>query len=345
MNHPDWLLYCRPGFERDCIEETRALPCPDSSGSGYVAVRGKPRLSYAQLVFARQLIRLHGSAIPLPERDRLTPLLEAISAMPGQFGALHLETPDTNEGKTLSGFTRRFQPLLETALREAGRLTANAALPRLHLFFPDRQRAFVGVSEPDNSSAAHMGILRLKIPRDAPSRSWLKLAEAFEFFLNAGERQKWLKPGMHAVDLGAAPGGWSWQLAQRGIKVTAVDNGPLKGIAAEHPAIRHLRQDGFRYRPARPVDWVMCDMVEQPQRVAALMADWIASGHSARAMFNLKLPMKKRLPALESALGAIRETLEQKKIRYSIRAKQLYHDRDEVTVFLARGGGGKLGRA
>ena len=83
---------------------------------------------------------------------------------------------------------------------------------------------------------------------------------------------------MTAVDLGAAPGGWTWQLVQRGLKVIAVDNGPLKGAAAEHPAIKHLRQDGFRFRPQRPVDWLVCDMVEQPQRVATLMTEWFIGG-------------------------------------------------------------------
>ena len=333
---PTWLLYCRPGFERDCALETQARAIEATEGSGYVMVQGKPRLQYAQLAFARQLIRLHADLRELPERDRLTPLLAALPAEPQQFGTLWLETPDTNDGKTLSGFTRRFQPLLEEKLREQDRLAEDANLPRLHLFFPDKGRALIGSSDPENSAAAHMGILRLKMPHDAPSRSYLKIAEAFEVFLDKEEQQKWLRTGMTAVDLGAAPGGWTWQLVQRGLKVIAVDNGPLKGAAAEHPAIRHLRQDGFRYRPKKPVDWLVCDMVEQPQRVAALMADWVAAGHAVRAIFNLKLPMKKRLEALSAALDAIRATLDAQGVRHRLQAKQLYHDREEVTVLLAR---------
>ncbi len=333
---PDWLIYCRPGFERDCIEETQAMPLEAEMNSGYVTVRGKPRLAYAQLAFARQLIRLHGKLSELPERDRLTPILAAIPARPEKFSALWLEVPDTNEGKTLSAFTRRFQPLLEEALRKSGRLADDEALPRLHVFFPGKNRALIGSSDPRNSACAPMGIQRLKMPHDAPSRSYLKLAEAFAVFLTRDEQAQWLKAGMHAVDLGAAPGGWTWQLVQRGMKVIAVDNGPLKGVAAEHPAIKHLRQDGFRYRPPRPVDWVVCDMVEQPQRVAALMSEWIGSGMSTRAIFNLKLPMKKRVAALHDALDIVREELGTKGIKYRITVKQLYHDREEVTVFLAR---------
>ena len=332
----NWLLYCRPGFERDCAQETQAKQIEAAPDSGYVVLQGKPRLSYAQLTFARQLIRLHGEVHELPERDRLTPLLAALPAEPPQFGALWLETPDTNEGKTLSGFTRRFQPLLEEKLRASGRLADDANLPRLHIFFPDKNRALIGSSDPHNSAAAHMGIQRLKMPHDAPSRSYLKLAEAFEVFLSKEEQKTWLKPGLHAVDLGAAPGGWTWQLVQRGLKVIAVDNGPLKGVAAEHPLIKHLRQDGFRYRPKQAVDWLVCDMVEQPAKVAALMADWIASGTTTRAIFNLKLPMKKRAEALTNALDSVRKVLDAKGIRYRLEAKQLYHDREEVTVLLAR---------
>jgi 23S rRNA (cytidine2498-2'-O)-methyltransferase len=333
---PQWLLYCRPGFERDCLQETQASAREAEANSGFIVVQGKPRLHYAQLTFTRQLIRLHGEVNELPERDRLTPLLAAIPDEPQKFGALWLETPDTNEGKTLSGFTRRFQPLLEAKLRASGRLLDDASLPRLHIFFPDKNRALIGSSDPRNSAAAPMGILRMKMPYEAPSRSVLKLAEAFEVFLSEEEKTQWIRPGMRAVDLGAAPGGWTWHLVSLGLQVEAIDNGPLKGVVADHPSVRHLRQDGFRYRPKHAVDWLVCDMIEQPGRVAALVADWVASGATNRAIFNLKLPMKKRVDALHEALASVREVLDKKGFKYRLQAKQLYHDREEVTVFLAK---------
>ncbi|HLP99401.1 MAG TPA: 23S rRNA (cytidine(2498)-2'-O)-methyltransferase RlmM [Sideroxyarcus sp.] len=333
---PSWLIYCRPGFERDCVDETQAKLIETEENSGFVLLQGKPKLAYRQLAFARQLLRLHGEVCDLPERDRLTPLLAALLAEPEQFSALYLEVPDSNEGKTLSGFTKRFQPLLEDRLRADSRLVDDPALPRLHIFFPDQHRALIATSDPHNSTDALNGIQRVGMSSDAPSRSYLKLAEAFEVFLDKKEQSLWLKPGMTAVDLGAAPGGWTWQLAQRGLKVTAVDNGPLKGAAAGHPNIKHLRQDGFRFRPQRPVDWLVCDMVEQPQRVAALMIEWFTGGLTQRAIFNLKLPMKKRVAALQEALNGMRTALNSKGISHRLEAKQLYHDREEVTVFLAR---------
>jgi len=333
---PTWLVYCRPGFERDCAEETQAKVIEAAENSGFLILQGKAKLAYRQLTFARQLLALHGEVSDLTERDRLTPLLAAIPEAPAQFGALYLEVPDTNDGKTLSGFTKRFQPLLEQALRENSRLLDDPALPRLHILFPSESRALIASSDPRNNNDALNGIHRVSMASDAPSRSYLKLAEAFEVFLDRKEQALWLKPHMTAVDLGAAPGGWTWQLVQRGLKVTAVDNGPLKGAAATHPAIRHLRQDGFKFRPQRRVDWLVCDMVEQPQRVAALMTEWFVGGLTTHAIFNLKLPMKKRVAALQAALDSLHNSLNRKGLHYRLEAKQLYHDREEVTVFFSR---------
>ncbi|MCX7193135.1 MAG: 23S rRNA (cytidine(2498)-2'-O)-methyltransferase RlmM [Proteobacteria bacterium] len=347
-----WLLYCRPGFEQDCAQEAVAQArsqrpvlaeqpgiIPDS---GYTIVAiNEQALSYSDLIFARQLIRLEHIIEELPERDRLTPILTAINAIPGTFSEMWLEVPDTNDGKTLSAFTRRFGPLLETALREQGRLaeniqTENRQLPRLHIFFPDKSAALIGTSAPFNSAASIMGIVRQSMPSEAPSRSTMKLAEAIEVFLDKGEQTRLLRSGMTAVDLGAAPGGWTWQMVKRGIRVTAVDNGPMKGVMEKHPLVEHLKQDGFKFAPKKSVDWLICDMVEKPAKVAELIANWFVSGWCKHAIFNLKLPMKQRVTALNSALGGIRTRLDMEGISYKLIAKQLYHDREEITVFLSK---------
>jgi 23S rRNA (cytidine2498-2'-O)-methyltransferase len=174
------------------------------------------------------------------------------------------------------------------------------------------------------------------MPRDAPSRSTLKLAEALLTLLTEDERARLLKPGMRAVDLGAAPGGWSWQLASRGLQVTALDNGRLAPEVLATGMVEHLRADGLTWRPRRPVDWLVCDMVERPIRIAALVADWIATRHCRNAIFNLKLPMKKRREEVDRCRELIAARLDAEGLRYRLRIKQLYHDREEVTAFLAR---------
>jgi len=347
VTHTQWLLYCRPGFEQDCAQEALRQARQQKpviaeqpaiiADSGYVIIAlNEQLLSCRELIFARQLIRLYHTIIPLPERDRLTPILSAVATLPGGFGTLWLEVPDTNDGKLLSTFTRRFQPLLESALREQGRLQDDPRTTRLHIFFPDKSSALIGTSDPHNSAATIMGIVRQSMPPEAPSRSTMKLAEAIEVFMDRSEQTRLLRQGMTAVDLGAAPGGWTWQLVKRGIRVTAVDNGPMKGVLATHPLVEHLKQDGFKYAPRKAVDWLVCDMVEKPAKVAVLIGAWFAAGWCKHAIFNLKLPMKQRVVALDSALGGIRARLDEEGINYRMMAKQLYHDREEVTVFLTR---------
>ncbi len=143
---------------------------------------------------------------------------------------------------------------------------------------------------------------------------------------------------MRAVDLGAAPGGWTWQLSHRGLKVTAVDNGPLKREIAEDPLVTHLRVDGLSYLPRKPVDWMVCDIVEQPSRIATLVARWIGEGHARRAIFNLKLPMKKRYDEVRRCETIIRDALDRAHVKHTLALRQLYHDREEISGYCARTG-------
>ena len=345
------LLYCRPGFEKECAAEIQAQAqklevlgySKASPDSGYVlftpyepdhmAILTK-QLLFVDLCFARQMVAVLPLVSGLPVDDRISPLLGAVSGLARQFSDAWLETADTNDAKELSVFVRKFQGPLTRAIVDAGLATNKTNAPRLHLFFLNSTTVYLGISRPGNSSPWPMGIPRLKFPRSAPSRSTLKLEEALLFFL--GDDPKSLQPGMKAVDLGAAPGGWTWQLVKRSIRVTAVDNGPMDRELMDSGIVEHLRVDGFRYFPAKPVDWLVCDMVEQPSRIATLIGRWMAGGHCRNAMFNLKLPMKKRYEELKQCRATIEETLDNAEVPFKLAFKQLYHDREEVTGYLVR---------
>ena len=75
-------------------------------------------------------------------------------------------------------------------------------------------------------------------------------------------------------------------------------------------------------------------MIEKPQRVAKLMADWLLNGYCKEAMFNLKLPMKKRYQSVQEALAVIEEVMVSASRSYQVKAKHLYHDREEITLHL-----------
>jgi 23S rRNA (cytidine2498-2'-O)-methyltransferase len=255
----------------------------------------------------------------------------ACRSLGNRFASLWLEMPDTNDGKALATLTRPLQAHLEKALRKAGVTFDDAkAEDRLHVFFVGGRAAYLGLSAVANGAPWPMGIPRLRMPGAAPSRSTLKLAEALMQFV-PGRR---FEPGMAAVDLGASPGGWTWQLVPRGFRVTAVDNGPMDAALLDSGQVKHRREDGFHYRPPEPVDWMVCDMVESPSRIARLAAQWIAQGWCREAIFNLKLPMKKRREEVERCRGIVDEALGGG--GYYLRVKQLYHDREEVTAYLAR---------
>ncbi|GLS03206.1 ribosomal RNA large subunit methyltransferase M [Chitiniphilus shinanonensis] len=338
------LFYCRPGFENDVRQEWSGRYSEDGrweSGDGYALLHLQQTpppeaLDAANWIFARQVLSVLGQ-VKLGERDRLSPILALLDTLPagqrGPWSAAWLEHPDSDAGKPLSGFCRRFTPILEKALGERGLLLDNAKAPRLHLFFTALDQAWIATTDPRHASPWPLGVPRVRMPSEAPSRSTLKLAEAFMTLVpDADDR---LKPGMVGVDLGAAPGGWTYQLVARGLKVFAIDNGPMKGNMAIHPHVKHLREDGFRFRPQHPVDWLVCDMVEQPVRIAKLIADWFVQGQTRHAVFNLKLPMKKRWLEIERCFGLIEGALDEAGLRYTLCAKQLYHDREEITCYLA----------
>ena len=345
------LTYCRAGFEKECAQEIAAAasaaavegfvkarpasgfavfqPHDETAGAKFAA-----RLAFAGLVFPRQLVRALDLVV-LPAEDRVTSIVAAARGLGiARFAALWLEMPDTNEGKALAALTRTLAPHLERALRAAGVAIDDAsAAERLHVFFVGGLACYVGVSRRGNGSPWPMGIPRLRMPSSAPSRSTLKLAEALLVFLGEDEARRWLAPGMRAVDLGASPGGWTWQLVRRGLMVTAVDNGPMDAALLETGQVRHRREDGFHFRPAEAVDWMVCDMVESPSRIARLAAQWIAQGWCRQSIFNLKLPMKKRREEVERCRAIIDAELAGR--GYALDMKQLYHDREEVTAYLA----------
>ena len=297
-------------------------------------------LPFRELIFARQKLRLIAELRELDPKDRITPMLAAldvgtVSDAAGRgppYGTIVVEHPDSDESKPLAGLARSFGNALRPALRKAGLLAAqdDKRLPRLHVCFVDGDHAFLAVGDPRDSAPWPLGIPRLKLLADAPSRSALKLEEALLVLLSADECERLLRPGMRAADLGAAPGGWTWVLARQNLQVTAVDNGPLRQHVIDTGLVQHLRADGFSWRPAKPLDWMVCDMVEQPSRVAARMAEWFREGWCRHAIFNLKLPMKKRWQETRQCLERFEAEAGQP---LTVRARQLYHDREEITVF------------
>lgn len=343
------ILLCRPGFEKECageiMEQANLLSFPayiqTSETSAHVSLVSSnnekstdeliTEIDFQQLIFCRQWFACNKDKLSLPETNRLPDIINTVITFNKTFSDVEMDYADTNEGKTLSKFCKQFKPHLLNALKKKQLLSAHARW-RLHLFFTDSQHVNIGIAAIDNSATDNMGIIRLKMPGTAPSRSTLKMEEAIHWFLTAEQQSKLIKNGMRVVDLGAAPGGWTWQFVQRDCLVTAIDNGPMQSALMQTGMVEHLQTDAFTYAPKKKVDWLICDMAERPLHVSRLIARWFTSGQCSNAIFNLKLPMKKRLATVHECIDLLHQNLTEANIKHTIQAKHLYHDREEITV-------------
>jgi 23S rRNA (cytidine2498-2'-O)-methyltransferase len=77
-----------------------------------------------------------------------------------------------------------------------------------------------------------------------------------------------------------------------------------------------------------PVDWLFCDMAWRPLEVAALLAKWGRRRWARMLVANVKLPMTRKA----EIVARVRDILVQEGNWKNVHIKQLYHDREEVTI-------------
>lgn len=229
-------------------------------------------------------------------------------------------------GRRVSAVESACGELLKKKLSRVAKL-AVAERPRagglargLFVFFVDFGRAMVA------REAWNHGPRRMADDALAPSRSYLKVEEAYAVLGREPAE------GETVCDLGAAPGGWSYSAAKRGARVTAIDNGPLKGGALDHPRIEHLREDAFKFVPrdSERFDWLFCDMVEEPHHVLRhIVEPWLARGWCRRFVINLKFGRVDAVALLRELHGS-GSPFVRREVEFAVR--HLYHDREEFTV-------------
>ncbi len=109
---------------------------------------------------------------------------------------------------------------------------------------PDSEQSLVGLHQHDHDKHPSPGGLpRIDQPPEAPSRAYLKMEQALAW--QGLSREKTLS-GLTALELGCAPGGASYSLLKRGIRVFGVDTGTMDDRVLnfqenEGPAFTHLR--------------------------------------------------------------------------------------------------------
>lgn len=349
------ILLCRESFEPALLEEVRAKLGTDKrnepqrltleAGPGLVRISDTsaslPNTAAPAFIFERQRLMqarwLENQPLKRLAREIAIQLLPRISGNPAPW-TLHAFAANPDSDRPL---TRRAANLRDIFLALcAERFTVvikrycppertAATPPQLVLQVCLTPQGVWGSVMPQSQlTDSHSGgIHRMPFDPRAPSRSYLKIEEVFERMGQAP------KPRQRVVDLGAAPGGWSYAFLKRGCQVLAVDHGPMK--IKEHSdtggQLVHLRENGISFRPPvdwAPVDWMVSDMLIPPGQTLGMIRKWLEESLARRFVFNVKLPQQHPYPVLKPIEDYLRLI---PSLRFQMR--QLYHDRREITVF------------
>ncbi|MCP4427893.1 MAG: 50S rRNA methyltransferase [Chloroflexi bacterium] len=189
-----------------------------------------------------------------------------------------------------------------------------------------QDRAYLGLSPTlFNLSDWAGGARRFAREQGQISRAEFKLLEALEVF------QIELPPRGAALDLGAAPGGWTRVLRQKKQYVTAVDPAHLRPSLQADKQVRHKQMTAETYLADDPdqFDLIVNDMRLDARDSARLMVRYAPYLYShGIAIMTLKLPKLNRTAVLDHSFNILRPA-------YRIaNARQLFHNRSEITVSL-----------
>ena len=279
-------------------------------------------------IFARHICPVDVT-VPLPHSQRDVVLLER--AVKAEFA--HLIDPNL----PFSVQTRLLVDKLynkfavNSALSDAIVLLTGAAL---HTAVPVQvlsvvvmeSVAYLGLSlAATNLSSWAGGEHRFAREDDQISRAEFKLLEALAVFEIS------LPPRGIALDLGAAPGGWTRVLRQREQYVTAVDPAKLHPSLQNDAKVRHLRLLAEDYLAADPdrFDLIVNDMRLDARDSARLMVQYapLLYAHGF-VLMTFKLPENGRANVIDHAFNILRSA-------YRVAgARQLFHNRSEITVYL-----------
>ena len=187
---------------------------------------------------------------------------------------------------------------------------------------------FLAVHTPAGRLTKTLETKRKYAPGQRPlNRAELKLREALERFDIA------LEPSWRALDVGAAPGGWTKVLAETVAEVIAVDPAELDPTVAALPNVRHLRcrAEALDAESLGPLDLVVNDMNidgADSAEVLCTLAPLLRPG--AAAVMTVKFTSGRWRGLLKEAADRLAPCYE------VVAVRRLPHNRNETTLFLRR---------
>ena len=195
------------------------------------------------------------------------------------------------------------------------------------------ERAYFGLSDVGlNRSAWPGGKHRFKRDDEQVSRAEFKLLEAMSVF-----GIELPSEGL-GLDIGASPGGWTRVLAARGLRVDAVDPGELDRRLRNNRLVNYVPRRVQEYDPAsKRFKAIVNDMKMDPRDSIALMLRFAPRLEpDGVGIITLKMPKATgKASEARRALDMIRKDLDHLSEGFEVLgARQLYHNRSEVTVAL-----------
>ena len=196
-------------------------------------------------------------------------------------------------------------------------------------------KAYVGISTAEeNLSSWPGGARRFAQTPEQISRAEFKLLEALEVFGVSLPSQG------YTLDLGAAPGGWTRLLLEAGLDVVAVDPANLDLRLTRGKRLQHYRGYAENYieeaiRKASHFDVIVNDMRMDAREAARQLIKAALCLRADGLMISVfKLPHA--APGINPLIN-LKEALNILSKRFSlVQARQLFHNRQEVTVVAAR---------
>ena len=188
----------------------------------------------------------------------------------------------------------------------------------------DQLVGFMGVSDPAlNLSDWAGGQIRFKREKGQLSRAEFKLLEALHVFDIDLPRS-----GI-ALDLGAAPGGWTRVLRQKGLSVVAVDPAELHPSLDKDKEVTHRQETAqdFLRTNTTYFDLIVNDMRIDSRKSAQMMVSFATTLKvDGYGILTLKLPQSNPYKLMSHSFNILKEEFE------IVNARNLFHNRHEVTV-------------
>lgn len=346
------LFACRPGMEPALLREL-ATELPRShhrkveGADGVVLSTLDPeeRTRVACVAFSQQVLedaRAVGAPSVAGWADLLAgAVMDALTAHEGPW-RLHVWAHDVPGAPVKPGrvrlvvdgvtehLRRRQKRLLKTQVDVRAPWQPGEKLVQLLLVGP--QSGYLSVVDVEGSPQlrrllvhAPGGVVPVEDDKRPPSRAFKKLREALWHMDAAFER------GQTVVDLGACPGGWTFVAVEGGARVTAVDRSELAPELMRHPDVTFVAADAFAWKPAAPVDWLICDVIAFPQRTQELLQAWT----SQRWCRQLCVTVKFRGDEHYAVLEQVKALMARHSADFVVR--QLTHNKNECTVMARLG--------